>query len=1266
MVTSFEPSGNSPQMFRPEILQQDRRGPTPAFPLSSPPNETFTTFKPTNGGTSLATNNPFLSSNAFASSLSEDESASSSGEDEFHLERYSQDAPNNRPTTRPGQKTPFWRKKQHQTSTSDPDRRRPGLNIVTNFSVPSQRSRTEGILVDKVQSQRPQLGQRYATALVSAKAEHVNQTMVDALEYSMGPTAFKSGAPIYDRKRGQPAQSRWQELQAAPKNVEGGLEKQQAVSLHDHASMATIDLDSARGKDFPPDDRSVVIGLSVPQSEADAHPSKHNLDSAVSAQTPETPAIVITPAEVTDTWKPSFLRKARPSSSIYSVQARSHNLKMEASPPPVPRLPRAHVRESLPVVGASIEHSSEVSNRGHEEDWISDDEKDSEFAESLRRASSESQEHIFPLEVDQARPRSQGWWNLMLSPMLSRKGTISDNTRVKDIQRPPVPSTAGFEKHKSVSSLVAESPETPRRLGLASPRASMSSRWTFWAKGLGKGVQEDQVETLPVRLQESSPPAEEAKALPSCEPFDYLGTGLAAEYYHACAVEQLSGTRYFECQNHSCEEKSPLLHSIFEPKVLGEVDAQENNATRVSGNATPGDASEERVKSHITVHSAPEEQSPIVREANAAIVTKARAVEAPVAAEKKSSDMKPVESAANEKSFPTQEEARSFSSSPPHRNTQLPNIAAVAPAHVVQPPVRSPGPVSPGMQQTMTSQGAVPMSEITRPSNEARSAEQTTIPPESQTWAQTQPPSVTIQNHTTYAEWSRHVPGPVALQARKEIIDSPPEATSIGREMDRSATQKPKPTSSQEIDAPKKPGIFSKLKSLLKMKGSQGAEDSTRKKRRWTLIVAIPLLLIVIACILLATLLTRKGDGTPVQSQWLNLTGYPPIPTGISTIAMPDAVKEQPGCVAPTTMWSCALPKENQAEIAPNNPDQPNFRFEITFKNGTVPANLTIPVHKVSKRASNLSSRANDPFTDDLFDSNPAPPSRADQIFMGNTTDNITTPFQGEDTPFFMTFVPVFPVDPSNATQSSISPSSARLLARQASNNSDSIPAPDVLDDGSAAPANLLPTSPYPTSQPIKLYNRGQVDEHFGFYMYYDKSIFLHSTAPLNTSEFANNNGIDPQDQDGGSTRDQSRLRCTFSQTRFLVRIYTNTAFGATLLSPISGTNSTSMSNNSATNFNRPGSFPYPTTISLDRHGGNINKKAVYCYGVDDLQVTQDDVKSIVPELRGVGGQLINPAPPLVNGNSSSDATATDGFDPEAGGIDGGSGGCECSWQNWN
>jgi hypothetical protein len=122
-------------------------------------------------------------------------------------------------------------------------------------------------------------------------------------------------------------------------------------------------------------------------------------------------------------------------------------------------------------------------------------------------------------------------------------------------------------------------------------------------------------------------------------------------------------------------------------------------------------------------------------------------------------------------------------------------------------------------------------------------------------------------------------------------------------------------------------------------------------------------------------------------------------------------------------------------------------------------------------------------------------------------------------------------------------------------------------------------------------------------------------------------------------------------------------AFGATLLSPIAdnSTNTTTGPQNSATDFNRPGSFPYPTTITVDRHGGNINKKAVYCYGVDSLQVIQENVRAIVAEFRGVEGTIINPAPALVNGTVSDD-----NFDQEAGGIDGGTGGCECTWQNWS
>src|SRR5207247_1882004 len=116
------------------------------------------------------------------------------------------------------------------------------------------------------------------------------------------------------------------------------------------------------------------------------------------------------------------------------------------------------------------------------------------------------------------------------------------------------------------------------------------------------------------------------------------------------------------------------------------------------------------------------------------------------------------------------------------------------------------------------------------------------------------------------------------------------------------------------------------------------------------------LVVIIIVSIALPMTLTRRGDGTPVQSQWLNLTGYPPMPTGISTIAGPNTAVANSGCVHPSTMWSCALPKEDQEMNKPFDPDQPNFRIQITFRNGTFDHSTAIARTPRNQRRSLLHS----------------------------------------------------------------------------------------------------------------------------------------------------------------------------------------------------------------------------------------------------------------------------------------------------------------------
>lgn len=421
-------------------------------------------------------------------------------------------------------------------------------------------------------------------------------------------------------------------------------------------------------------------------------------------------------------------------------------------------------------------------------------------------------------------------------------------------------------------------------------------------------------------------------------------------------------------------------------------------------------------------------------------------------------------------------------------------------------------------------------------------------------------------------------------------------------------------------------------------KRKQQKKNEEKKKKKgwcfWGCCCCLTFLVLIAILIPLTVVLTRRrGDAPtvtpgspgaqpdqPGNSGWLNLPNYPPIPTGISTIAQPEAVKEESGCVAPTTLWSCALPKELQESVKPNKPDQPNFRIQITYDNGTKASPTRRAANPVSAGAfirSLLKIRA-------LPSPSPAPPSDADMSFLGQTTDGNVSPFDGEDTPLFISF------QDSKRSTSKLK----RANANDPTNITAVIPPPMLDSDGTAAPANLVPL---PSAQPLRLYNRGADNEHYGFYTYFDRSIFL---KQINGT----NRGGNPADVDGGSAKSAASLRCTFSETRFLVQIWTRSKTSKPLLqgSTQSGPDSTK----------RPGTFPYPVTVTLDRHGGNPAKKNLYCYQIESDGTIQnkDSKKSFQFEDRAFGGNLVN---------------GTQGKTSVTGPIDGGTGGCRCQWQNW-
>lgn len=423
-----------------------------------------------------------------------------------------------------------------------------------------------------------------------------------------------------------------------------------------------------------------------------------------------------------------------------------------------------------------------------------------------------------------------------------------------------------------------------------------------------------------------------------------------------------------------------------------------------------------------------------------------------------------------------------------------------------------------------------------------------------------------------------------------------------------------------------------------KRKHKKKSEEKKKKKKKgwcfWGCCCCLSFLILLAILIPLAVILTKRHSDTPTvtpgspgtqpdqsgNSGWLSLPNYPAIPTGVSTIAQPEAVEEESGCVAPTTLWSCALPKEQQDSVKPNKPDQPNFRIQITHDNGTKATPTKRAANPVSAGAfikSLLKVRA-------LPSPSPAPPSDADMNFLGKTTDGNSAPFDGEDTPLFITF--------------QVPTKSASKLKRADPNDPTNITAvipPPMLDsDGTAAAANLLPL---PSAQPLRLYNRGTDNEHYGFYTYFDRSIFL---KQINGT----NRGGNPADVDGGSSKSAASLRCTFSETRFLVQIWTRSKTSKPLLQSAAQTGPDSAK--------RPGTFPYPVTVTLDRHGGNPAKKNLYCYQMESDGTIQnkDSKKSFQFEDRAFGGNLVN---------------GTQGRTSVTGPIDGGTGGCRCQWQNW-
>lgn len=1142
-----------------------------------------------------------------------DDESDTSGQDEFHLERYSQPAEQARRLKDNGNRPPIV--SDRERSESPRKRPKPGLNIITDFVAAPTRSRTEDMILDQVQKQRPQLGNRAVASVISQKAEHFYQSaQKDVTEQGgfVGLDDIKKGTNEKSKVR-MPFDGKW--------------------TTHLNKSSASKKTRTVQGNS--PAARSIVIGISVPEDQAQHHRPK-DLSSALSLYTPATPQIVVTPAEEQAPWsRPVPTPRKRPASSIYSQKGPTDKqYTADEDAPPMPYLAKTSAFHFVTQTQADP-RSGQMSRPGvHHRpvstDTIFDDQDDIASHDNLQRSAG-SDEETLALTGNSARPKSRGWWDLALTPMLSRAGTVfARRSPSEPSPVPPIPNKSTYVGHDKVVNDDFEepllSPETPRRLGMGHSRTSTAgwTNWTEWEE------ERNRANSTAQTSEDDTWKGHKAQESGATVPFMIGQTpvvkGLAAEYYTACAFDERSTEPYFECQNHSCAEKLPKLISnqargidkgmlVDMPALAPESTAARDLALeKLQGNepTTPRVRSE---SNSTAIEDEPAEFSPNMRSANVATIMKPTAFQPTklLATKPADSAIDEFQAASSTRDLPEQTRETplpTYSSLPARPATKVATFGEVMAAERV-PAITSPGPMSPEAQRAMAPRGAVPMSEMQQTRN-----------------FQADPQPIIINNYTTYPDApprTEHAPISLAdIEKRREY--------------------QPPPKEESRQDKTKK-NYFGWLGCMKRKKD----EDPKKKKNRLCICLTFwGLLAIVIACIVLAITLTRKGDNTPIDTQWLNLTGYPPMPTGISTVIRPDVLNADDSCVSPSTLWSCAVPKEQASEIAPNDPDQPNFRFEIRFHNGTKGVK---PADTIPLNGTGSTSTAEDPFTNDLFTPNPAPPSDKEQIFLGNTTDNITEPFDGELTPFFITFITAFPVLPPGFNDTA-----SRLVKRQSSNTSLTLPAPSTASNGSPAPAQLLPQSPFPSSQPLRLYNRGLPTEHYGFYTYYDKTIFLSTNSVTNNT--ADSSSVLPNDQTGGSFASSADAMCTFSQTRFLIKIFTNPGNGLSLLPSSANNVAGSNPKSSAFDYNTPGSFPWPMEVTVDRHGGDASKKAVFCYEMLGGQFVLPLTGILQAEFRGAGGMLINPAGSLIDG-------ADNGSNANEGGFDGGTGGCACNYGNF-
>lgn len=442
-----------------------------------------------------------------------------------------------------------------------------------------------------------------------------------------------------------------------------------------------------------------------------------------------------------------------------------------------------------------------------------------------------------------------------------------------------------------------------------------------------------------------------------------------------------------------------------------------------------------------------------------------------------------------------------------------------------------------------------------------------------------------------------------------------------------------------------------------------------------------------------------------------DLATFPPIPTGVLTVVGASNSVNTSDCIDHASMWTCALPPEQAVQAGKYDVNQPTFVLQIQYDDSDlqqwnqppgsppVPSRSTTPppasvpgqgpwasatpgpsysIERRDSRSAILSSLrrllrrsgTHTPFNDGVtydvgFTPNPQPPDYQEYWFLSNTSDGVVSDRKaGEATPFYISMLSDVksPVGPNQlgrrgSRQRGIVTTTGHVGRafilpgnnQTATNLSTIVPPPEVKADGTGAPARLVPL---PTQQPLRLFDRGLPTEHYGFFTYFNKTVYVHSVQA---------GAAEPA---GGAPMGQAQYVATFGQARYKVQIWTRLGGGggggAQQFEFVGAAQNGNASGVpwAGGYVTQPGTFPFPITVTVDLHGGGPPKFAYW-------RPMQGGAGTGRPDGATAGLLAVNMTARAgdVAVNPSSYVAAQN--NPTFGGYNGGLGGCECRWQNF-